>query len=197
MLALLKRKFRHHIYPLKDLLELVPLNCKLLDVGCGQGSFLKAVAVNRSPLQLGGIEISESLIRSARKELAFLQRSTVHLKTYDGATLPSEISEYTIISLIDVLHHIPKSRQQPFLLALFKTMKRGAHFLLKDIDAGRPLLCQANRLHDFVLGAGGGQEQSKEAVDQLLKATGFRVVSSGERRILWYPHYWFLAVKPE
>lgn len=195
MINLLKRKFRDLIYPLKELLALIPVRCKLLDVGCGQGQFLNAVATNRSPVQLGGFEISDSLIDVARSELAFHSGVSADLRVYDGTSFPAEVAQYNIVSLIDVLHHIPKHAQSSFVLALFNAMKPGAFFLLKDIDASRPLLCMANRLHDFLLGAGGRQERSKVFVERLLTTSGFEVVSSGERRILWYPHYWFLVVK--
>ncbi len=197
MLNWLKRNFRDSIYPIKDLLDLIPAESRILDVGCGQGQFLKSVALNRSPTELGGFEISEPLIQLARKELAFYSKAPVSLRLYDGTNIPAEVQRYDIVSFIDILHHIQKPRQEAFILALYKAMRPGAKLLVKDIDAARPMLCMANRLHDLLLGSGGGQERSREFVEQLLKATGFRIVSRGERRILWYPHFWVLVVKSE
>ena len=195
MINWIKRKFRNCIFPVDDLLELIPPSKRLLDVGCGQGQFLKAVAKSRSPAKLAGLEISEKLIRIARSDL---QGLTPHpeLEVYDGTHLPGSVAGYDVISLIDVLHHIPASGQRAILEELFGKMQGGAFLLLKDINAGRPVLCAFNKCHDLILSGSIGAERSVQWTRDALSKTGFKIVSGGERRILVYPHYWLLAVKP-
>ena len=197
MINWIKRRFRNHIFPVNELLALVPASSRLLDIGCGQGQFLKSVAGSCSPAELGGLEIDEKLVRITGEELRCLTAVPLKLAVYDGTELPESVAHYDIISLIDVLHHIPASNQYAFLQQLFGRMRPGASLLLKDIDAGRPVLCAFNKLHDLVLSGEVGAERSREWSGEMLNKAGFRVVLQGERRILVYPHYWFLAVKPQ
>lgn len=196
MINWLKRRFRNYIFPVDELLALIPSSCRLLDVGCGQGQFLKSVALRRSPAALAGLEINERLIQIAEKELKGWTPTPVKLQVYDGIHLPQLFCDYEVISLIDVLHHIPASNQFTCLENLCDNMRSGALLLLKDIDAGRPVLCAFNKLHDLVLSAEVGAERSMQAAANMLEKAGFRLISQGKRRILVYPHYWFLAVKP-
>jgi 2-polyprenyl-3-methyl-5-hydroxy-6-metoxy-1,4-benzoquinol methylase len=195
MIRWLKRRFRNCIFPAQELLALVPPSTRLLDIGCGQGQFLKSVAEHRSPVALGGLEIDERLIQIARKELQRVTAVPVKLEVYDGSRFPLNVADYDIISMVDVLHHIPASNQKLFLENLFAQMRSGALLVLKDIDASRAVLCAFNKLHDLVLSGEIGTERSREWAVDVLTQTGFRITSQGERRILVYPHYWLLAVK--
>jgi 2-polyprenyl-3-methyl-5-hydroxy-6-metoxy-1,4-benzoquinol methylase len=196
MISALKRRLRTTILPTRELLELVPPASRLLDLGCGQGQFLKAIAKSRSPDALGGLEVGEWLIESARKELATVTKVPVQLSVYNGSTLPPSVSDYTFVSMIDVLHHIPSIKQAVFLGELLRAMAPGAFLLLKDIDAGRRVLCLANKFHDLLLSREVGSERSIGWAETTLKATGFTVLLRGHRRIFLYPHYWLFAVKP-
>ena len=196
MIRWLKRRFRNSIFPVNELLALVPPSSRLLDIGCGQGQFLKSVAERRSPVALAGLEIDEQLIRIARKQLQTVAAIPVKLEVYDGNRFPEDLVDYDVISMVDVLHHIPAPNQRAFLENLSARMRSGASLILKDIDASRAFFCAFNKLHDLVLSGEMGSERSRQwAADTLTKA-GFRVMSQGERRILVYPHYWVLAVKP-
>jgi 2-polyprenyl-3-methyl-5-hydroxy-6-metoxy-1,4-benzoquinol methylase len=132
-------------------LSLVPPSTRLLDVGCGQGQFLKSVAVHRSPVALASLEIDGGLIQIARKELQTATTVPVKMEVYDGSQFPVYLADYDVISLVDVLHHISASDQRAFLENVLAGMRPGALLILKDIDARRAVLCVFNKLHDLVL----------------------------------------------
>jgi hypothetical protein len=67
---------------------------------------------------------------------------------------------------------------------------------LKDIDAGKRLLCLANKFHDFVVTGSPGNELPKDTTREVLESAGFQILSAGQQRKVWYPHYWFICRKP-
>src|SRR5690606_14887317 len=110
----IKIAYRPLICPFDDLLELIPENSSVFDVGCGSGMFLSLVKAFRNPTKLGGIEISESLIANARAVLGSDFNEQTFLAVFDGKELPENISDYEYIFMIDVYHHIPSDQQKHF-----------------------------------------------------------------------------------
>ena len=74
-------------------------------------------------------------------------------------------------------------------------MAPGSFFLIKEIDRANPFV-YANKLHDMVVNKDVGHEISQGKMKKLLVNTGFNILSEGKKLMLWYPHYWFLAEKP-
>lgn len=193
ILTRIRAKLRGIVCPMEEVCHSVPLGCSVFDLGCGTGAMLVDLIKIRSVNSVGGCEISNSLLDAAQqsvsKELGvpgiFLQASEP----------PSCIGDFDCITLIDVLHHIPKGLQSSYLGQMAGHMKSGALLVLKDIDAFSPLVW-FNRLHDAVFAGNGFQEIGQSAAQELVEASGLRLESTREIRKLWYPHYLVLARKP-
>jgi 2-polyprenyl-3-methyl-5-hydroxy-6-metoxy-1,4-benzoquinol methylase len=190
----LKIRFRPYVCPFELLLPHIEPGLSYFDIGCGSGMFLRILAEYKSPVALGGAEVSQRLIQNA----AALLETTgvpVSLSVYQGGELPLEIGDYRWVFLIDVLHHIPRHSQFEFLVHLYGRLKPGQRLLFKDIDAASPFV-YFNKLHDLLLSREIVHERSATTVKQELKRIGFDVSPLFKRRVLVYPHYAFLCSKP-
>lgn len=146
----------------------------------------------RSVTKVGGCEVSREALAEA--EMA-VNRELGHSGEFFAAKEPPlRLSAYDCITLIDVLHHIPKTVQEAYLRKLADHMKPGSIFVLKDIDASGPLVW-FNRLHDAVFAGNGFQEIPALKAEALLEGAGLAIESSWTVRRLWYPHYFLIARK--
>lgn len=146
----------------------------------------------RSVKIVGGCEVSGEAVREA--EIAVnreLGRSGEFIATKEP---PLCLSAYDCITLIDVLHHIPKDVQEAYLRKLAGYMKPGSMLLLKDIDAS-VFLVWFNRLHDAIFAGNGFQEISASKAAAMLEGAGLNIERRWNVRRLWYPHYFLIARK--
>jgi len=197
LLDSIKRKARPLICPFDPILDAIPGRSAVFDIGCGSGFLLGLIAERKTPKSLAGAEIDQKLVEAARNYLRDKsEKIPVSVNLFDGITLPAEVSNADIVTLVDVLHHVPPDQQVAFLQTTFQRMRPGAVFILKDIDAGRRVLCLANKFHDLVVTGSPGNELPKNRTKEILECAGFQILSAGEERKLWYPHYWFICRKP-
>ncbi|MGH9498804.1 MAG: class I SAM-dependent methyltransferase [Terriglobales bacterium] len=75
------------------LASLVPPDCSLLDVGCGEGRLAWSLLERRPDLNIEGVDI---LVR---------EKACVPVKAFDGANLPYSEASFDGVMLVDVLHH--------------------------------------------------------------------------------------------
>ncbi|HXB40017.1 MAG TPA: class I SAM-dependent methyltransferase [Bacteroidia bacterium] len=192
----LKIKYRPVICPFDDLLKYTHNKKKLFDIGCGSGQFSLVAANFTGVEKIMGIEISEVLINNANALAAKYGAGKEFIfKTFDGAHFPDEMSDYEVIFLIDVLHHVPKDKQHSFLESIFKKMAPGAQLILKDINGASPfVLC--NKMHDIVFAGEIGNEISVAKAKKWLEGTGFKIKEEYTKQVFVYPHYFLIAEKP-
>ena len=192
----LKINYRPYICPFSELLQQIPENTSLFDIGCGSGQFLLLVCAYRNPTSVMGIEISETLIENAKQLLQpYGNDTSIQLSVYDGDHLPENICEFKFVTLIDVGHHIPPKKQVDFFKTLFSKMGPGATLLYKDINGASPLVF-ANKLHDLVFSGEIGNELSQKKTLNIFESTGFKILSTSKKTMFWYPHFTIIAQKP-
>ncbi len=192
-LSKIKTIYRPYICPFDDILNKIPNNTSIFDIGCGSGSFLSLVSNFTAPQKIGGIEISEHLIENAKQLLAKFKIEQ-HIYKYDGSNIPNEIVDFDIISMIDVYHHIPVAFQVSFMKELYSKMKPGSTLIFKDINQANPLVIM-NKLHDLLLSSEIGHEISFKNAQNLLKDLGFVILEKSKRTMLFYPHFTIYARK--
>jgi SAM-dependent methyltransferase len=192
----LKIRYRPYICPFDFIIKTASESESVFDIGCGNGQLIFLIdAFSGKKKYLKGIEISDKLVEQAiriYKENPF--HINIKFEKYDGKTLPDDMKEYDLVTMIDVLHHIPADLQEDILRQVFSKMKSGARFLLKDIDADS-LLVFFNKAHDLILSGEIGKERSANRVKSILEKTGFRIINCFKQRTLWYPHYFILCEK--
>jgi 2-polyprenyl-3-methyl-5-hydroxy-6-metoxy-1,4-benzoquinol methylase len=185
----LKIAYRPLICPFDDLLAAIPEQSSVFDIGCGSGMFLSLVKAFRNPSKIGGIEISESLISNACAVLGDGVDEQTYLAVFNGKDLPSNISEYDYIFMIDVYHHIPPDQQKLFLTNLFSKMAPGSFLIFKDIE-GASVLSYWNKVHDLLLsGEIGNEPKSKELLSFVAQHKDMELLRFNKRRMILYPHF--------
>jgi 2-polyprenyl-3-methyl-5-hydroxy-6-metoxy-1,4-benzoquinol methylase len=186
--AFLKFVLRPYICPLDIVLESIGKEKKVFDIGFGNGSLLALISAYLSPKVIGGIEIDEDLLNNAT---TILSRYSIEKKLmlFNGSQIPTEISNYNVITLIDVLHHIPKGNQFKFLGELFKKIPSNSKIIIKDINADNPLVL-FNKLHDLILSRQKTHERGlNELLEFVQKRKDIKIECSVKSRMLVYPHY--------
>lgn len=191
----LKIAYRPLICPFDELLNAIPKNSKVYDIGCGSGMFLSLVNHFKSPSALGGIEISERLVANAKEVLNNSLAKEQHIQVFNGIDIPGVISAYNYIVMIDVFHHIPKKQQFEFLNQVLKKMSDNATLIFKDIEGGS-VLKYWNKVHDLVLsGEMGNEARSRDIKDFFLTHKGIELIELSHKRMYLYPHYTFIIKK--
>lgn len=190
----LKIIYRPYIVPFDELI----VDCKdsntILDIGCGSGQFLLLLSKFTNAIKLGGIEISPTLVNNAKDLLTTQSKTKFQIEIYDGINIPDFVYEFDTLTLIDVFHHIKRGMQKRFIEELYKKMKQGSKLIFKDIDASHPLLFMS-KLHDLLLAGELVNMISASNAERMLAETGFDIVSSSKKLMIWYPHYTIICVK--
>jgi ubiquinone/menaquinone biosynthesis C-methylase UbiE len=199
---------RAHILPLADgLIERLQSGIDVLDIACGSGRAVLALAEMFPLSRFTGIDISAEAIAAGRAGIAQRRIQNVTLVQADAADLWLE-GTYQLATAFDAIHD--QARPQRVLERIYSALCADGVFLMQDI-AGRTKLAD-NLSHPLApfnytiscmhcmsvsLAAGGpglGAMWGREQALQMLEAAGFRDV-----RVELLPHdplnYYYVALK--
>ncbi|MBK67803.1 MAG: hypothetical protein CMP22_06700 [Rickettsiales bacterium] len=109
---------------------------KILDIGCGNGVFLKTLHEEFPQHHYTGIDISKEMLPDKSKDIQFLNMS------YDDYIKQDHKKRFDTILHMNVLHHI--EGQEDHLKDVFKHMDEGAQLLLIDFDRSSLLMYWAD-----------------------------------------------------
>ena len=98
---------------------------KILDIGTNLGSFPYGLHT-LGYKSVHGIDIREDAIKNGRQQYAAIRDS---LSCYDGQTIPFDNESVDIITMFDVIEHIPKVGE--FLLEANRVLARGGRFIFQ------------------------------------------------------------------
>ena len=186
---LLRRKLQHwrpRICPFHRLLPRVPQNASVLDVGCGCGLFLGLLAKSGHDIRGTGFDVSTDAIAVAQRmaqqvgsNLQFLQ-----LDVND----PWPAGPFDVVSIIDVMHHVPPAGQRAVLKTAASRVAPGGILLYKDMCRRPRWRAAANRLHDLLLARQWIHYLPIEQVEQWATEDGLRLEHAERINMLWYGH---------
>ena len=166
--------------PLDAVVEALPVEGRLLDVGCGHGLIANEAAL-RSPLaRVLGVDLAEAKIASARASVG--QRDNIEFRLAPLENVPE--SGFDGVSLIDVLYLVPEPSWTSFLRTCLEKLRPGGIFVLKEIGTRPWWKFERLRLQEFmstrVLRITQGDTmhfESGEELKQRLTGIGFEEVS--------------------
>jgi SAM-dependent methyltransferase len=81
-----------------NLAKEIPIRAEVLDVGTGDGSIAKAIALHRPDIKIEGIDV---LIRPS---------THIPVRLFDGEHIPLSGKTVDVVSFVDVLHHTSNAR---------------------------------------------------------------------------------------
>lgn len=164
----------------------LPIQGKLLDVGCGVGLLEYEIARSKPDLSVFGIDIVPESIELAR---SYHAQSNI-----DYACQPIQSVEglFDCVLFVDVFHHVDPGQYAVMLEASKRLLAPDGYVLIKDVERRRGQIslymdryisgCKAIYMHDC-----------NELVDVVSKH--LNVVSAEVKFRFPFPHYYIKAVK--
>ena len=180
--------YRPYISPFERILQAVPQGSRVLDIGCGCGLFLGLLAHLRRIQRGHGIDTSAPAIAMAQTMGADLPTGHgLRFETRSAAlSLPDE--GYDVVSLLDVMHHIPQAAQRSVLEQALQRVEPGGLFIYKDMCSRPAWRAGANRLHDLLIARQWIHYLPLSNAIAWAEAQGFAVVEQSRVNMLWYGH---------
>lgn len=118
----------------RHLARLLPVDARVLDVGCGDGQIAWCVSQARPDVTVRGVEV---LVRPDTK---------IEVEPFDGATLPYADGAFDCVMLVDVLHHC----EEPLAMLAEAARVASQAVVVKDHRLSGVLAGPTLRLMDYV-----------------------------------------------
>jgi len=184
-------KYRPFICPFEELLPYVPDGSSVFDIGCGCGLFLLALAFAGKRISAVGVDMAPDAIRAAGRAARTAEiEATGSMLSFevapDSEAWPA--GQFDVVSLIDVLHHVPAAGQRAFVTAAASRVRPGGFLIYKDMCRRPVWRSCANRLHDLLLARQWIRYRDIAEVREWAAAVGLAPQSRRDLARLWYGH---------
>ena len=177
--------------PFSALLTATPVRSRVLDIGCGTGTFL-LLACRLRRLEIGyGFDCNRASLDVARTANPFPNLCFID----DENALACVVPEVTLLTCIDLLHHIPASGRMAFLDRLLEPMRHGQQVLIKDLDPAPRWKALANDVTDYLSTRSVVSYIGMTDLVQHLEARGFSVDLAVRLDKHIWSHYLVGAIK--
>lgn len=190
---------RPHICPFERLIAYVPEHADVLDIGCGAGLFLGLLAVTGHRFRGVGFDASAGAIRAANTMSALLKSRGIAAELgfqHRDLRAPWPEGPFDVVSLVDVMHHIPLDERRAVLERCHDALRPGGILIYKDIGDRPRWRATANRLHDLVMAREWVHYTPLRDVKTWAGEFGMEVRHSERIDRLWYGHDSCLLRRP-
>jgi 2-polyprenyl-3-methyl-5-hydroxy-6-metoxy-1,4-benzoquinol methylase len=191
---------RSLLIPFQQLVDYLPAQGSLLDLGCGHGLFLALAKQEHPALQVIGLDLSEEKIAAARKALSASDCTLLHMDVQNAVELYEQ--SFDVISIIDVLYLIPIGQWDNILKRCYSYLKPGGKLMLKEMNRSITwkfaLLYIEETIVVKMLGLTLGKQftfPGPEEIRYLLVKAGFEVEEIPLDRFYLVPHQLWIGVK--
>lgn len=166
---------RFHTSGLRDLKKLLrfcpPIvgGSRILEIGCGIGRLLKPLAMERSDLEIYGVDVSDEMIRQARERMS--RYPHVYFFPVNGKDLSIFNNDYfdLVFSYI-TFQHMPRPYVTKLCAEAYRVLKQAGWFVFQMQSLGHAT-SKEPRKNDFR----GIRHYSPEMVRALADGCGFSV----------------------
>lgn len=182
---------RPYVLNANYLLRFIPSGSNLLDVGCGNGFLMLALAAASRIRRGMGIDASAAKIAIANHGLECL-RSRFHIKADIEFCHVSGVADwpafrFDLVTLVDVLHHVPRKVRELIVSAAMERVSIGGTMIVKEM-AGSGWRAWANRVHDLIISGELVSSVSENELDGWVGSSG-RCLMAQRWIVWWYDHY--------
>ncbi|GJD88325.1 class I SAM-dependent methyltransferase [Methylobacterium hispanicum] len=185
-MSAVKTHYQPYVCPLHAVLDHIPSEARVYDIGCGSGSFLYLIRRLRSAIRAQGYDVSAEAIAAGQQFSKLEPSISVSLR---GADYVPDLSDFDVVTMIDVLHHVPRQEQAAFLGRIVAKMRGGSRIVILDIDAGRRWQAWANQFHDLLLAREWANPRDPKSTIGFLRDAGIELDPPRFYSTLWYGHY--------
>lgn len=182
------QKWRPAICPFEALVTLVPRESEVLDVGCGSGLFLGLLAQCGRIRRGTGFDSNADAIARAECMRARLQQPDSIVFEYRDAQEVWPTGPFDVVSVIDVMHHVPPAAQRSIIERAASRLKPGGLLIYKDMVEHPKWRAWMNRLHDLVLVREWINYAPLQSVCDWAQAAGLQEIHRAHFNLLWYGH---------
>jgi 2-polyprenyl-3-methyl-5-hydroxy-6-metoxy-1,4-benzoquinol methylase len=193
----LLQRYRPFICPFEEVLADVPAGARVLDVGCGRGLLLGLLATSGRIKDAVGFDSSAPAIAEARSmaRSAGLDHCLTFTRLDAEADWPD--GAFDVVTMVDVLHHVPPAAQRAVILQAAGAVRPGGRFIYKDMASRPSWMALANRPHDLLLVREWIHSAALEEVESRCLGAGLRPVRRYAASRFWYRHEALVLAKPE
>jgi len=190
---------RHRLCPMERIAERVPLEGRVLDVGCGHGLFSNLLALESPRRQVVGVDPMASKIAVAVRAARDLPNARYVVGTADTIAERGAERGYDVVTILDVLYLLPPPAKRALLERCRALLAPGGLLLLKTNDRAPRWKYLWARTEEQVMTAlglteGQGLYFYNAAENRaLLAAAGFEAEVVRLDNWLPYPHVLFVA----
>jgi 2-polyprenyl-3-methyl-5-hydroxy-6-metoxy-1,4-benzoquinol methylase len=190
----LKFVCRPLVSPLRHVLERIPRGSRVFDIGCGAGGLLYLAASQRDVEVASGYDVSPEAVDAAKSLASISPGLQIEHRLPDQGV--PDLSSADIVTLCDVLHHLPDETKVTLLKEVAGRMRPGAALIVADIDAGARFGYWMNQLHDLIVSKEWVAPVPAHVAHELIGGTGMTILQQERVRSIWYAHYLIVAEKP-
>lgn len=180
---------RWRIVPFQPILKAMGADspAKVFDIGGGEGLLL--FLAEQAGLISDGLCVDANARNISSGEIALKKAGAQHVQVQHTDTTdawPDDV--FDIVTMVDVVHHVPTAFQQSFIEDACKRVRPGGLFIYKDMANTPFWMAAANRLHDLLLAQQWIEYAPISDVENWVTNAGFTLEQSDVIDILWYRH---------
>ena len=158
---------RWRLTPYSQMIERLPLQGSVLDLGCGHGLLSVAAALDSSDRQVVGLDHDARRIQVAQSA----GQSVGNLQFRQGGWEVAPRGPFQGVAIIDVLHYLNPEEQRSVLRRSFEALAHGGTLLVREVDPQGGVIARWNQAYEK-LATGIGFTRSKRKTDHTFRTRG-------------------------
>lgn len=181
---------RTRICPLEVVAASVPPGASVLDIGCGSGLMLLALA-HAGRIDRGhGFDASEGAIKAAKGAVERMDGDAGRRVEFEHRRVEQGLPEGArdVVMMIDVMHHVAAGARRGLIAEAASRVRPGGRFIYKDMCDRPRWRATMNQLHDLVMARQLIRYCPVEDVDRWAREEGLTLIESRDDTRLWYGH---------
>ncbi len=122
--------------PIEIIVELIPNNSDILDIGCGHGIIAEDLLKTKKNIKYTGVDIKESRIKNLQKRFPFfnfIPENAMNVVKH----FANNNERFDCIVISDLLYLFEDSSVESFIKDAYEILKDGGLIIIKDVDRKR------------------------------------------------------------
>lgn len=157
--------------------ELVPLQGRILDIGCGYGFMSYMLSFTSAQRSITGIDYDEKKIETANN--CFSKNEMINFVHSD--VMAFEFEKYDTIILADMLHYLPPAEQKLVIEKCIRNLNPGGMVVVRDGDADKKAQHKKTKLTEYFSTRVLGFNKTLETGLSFLSGSMIREIAAAHR----------------